>query len=139
MSEQIEKLMKLASEYAHCYAFVGDDTMPLKRAELQACAEIMQAEIDKRDARIAQLEEALKMMLEAGESKYGEDWFVAARNGNSALSTSPNTWLAEHDKKVEVNVLEDIFTNAIRDGCKHYTSDDVVETIKYMAESRRAK
>ncbi len=32
---QTEDIMKLADEYAHCYAFVGDDTMPLKRAELQ--------------------------------------------------------------------------------------------------------
>ena len=51
-------------------------------------------------ARIAQLEEALKMMLEAGESEYGEDWFAAARNGNQQLSKSPSTWLSEHDKEV---------------------------------------
>ena len=31
-----EKIKRLADEYAHCYAFVGDDTMPIKRAELHA-------------------------------------------------------------------------------------------------------
>jgi hypothetical protein len=31
-----EQIKRLADEYAHCYAFVGDDTMPLKRAELHA-------------------------------------------------------------------------------------------------------
>lgn len=33
-SAWIEKAKKLAGEYAHCYAFVGDDTMPNKHKEL---------------------------------------------------------------------------------------------------------
>jgi len=31
-----QELKRLADEYAHCYAFVADETMPLKRAELHA-------------------------------------------------------------------------------------------------------
>lgn len=34
MDEWIEKAKELAGEYAHCYAFVGDDTMPRKHKEL---------------------------------------------------------------------------------------------------------
>jgi len=30
----IDKAKKLAGEYAHCYAFVGDDTMPIKHKQL---------------------------------------------------------------------------------------------------------
>jgi len=32
--EWIDKAKKLIGEYAHCYAFVGDDTMPKKHKEL---------------------------------------------------------------------------------------------------------
>lgn len=35
----VDALMKLATDYAHCYAFVGDDTMPRRQAELRAAIE----------------------------------------------------------------------------------------------------
>jgi hypothetical protein len=36
MSELTEKLKIAAGEYAHCYSFVGDDTMPRKHKELHS-------------------------------------------------------------------------------------------------------
>lgn len=40
MSEEIKRL---ADEYAHCYSFVEDDTMPRKRAELHAAIDALAA------------------------------------------------------------------------------------------------
>jgi len=38
-----EQVMQLANEYAHCYSFVGDDTMPIKHRELRAAIEALAA------------------------------------------------------------------------------------------------
>lgn len=39
-----EEIKRLADEYAHCYSFVDDDTMPLKRAELHAAIDKLEHE-----------------------------------------------------------------------------------------------
>lgn len=39
----VEQVMQLANEYAHCYSFVGDDTMPRKHRELRAAIEALAA------------------------------------------------------------------------------------------------
>ncbi len=38
-----DEVMQLANEYAHCYSFVGDDTMPRKHKELRAAIEVLAA------------------------------------------------------------------------------------------------
>ena len=39
----VDELMALADAYAHCYAFVGDDSMPIARASLlSALQEVVQ-------------------------------------------------------------------------------------------------
>ena len=47
----IEKIKQLAEDYAHVYAFVGDDTMPIKRDELYAAIDQLEA---KHKAELAQ-------------------------------------------------------------------------------------
>jgi len=78
----------------------------------KACAESMQAEIDKRDARIAQLEEALKGWSGIINHQYTASWDAmnflqtADNIGQEALSTSSDTWLAEHDKERDAEIAE---------------------------------
>lgn len=55
-----QDILELADEYAHCYAFVGDETMSIKRKQLHdAIATIQAQESEKWQARVADLEGAL--------------------------------------------------------------------------------
>jgi len=59
----------------------------------KACAESMQAEIDKRDARLAQLEWALNEIL-------GSPSYLSDDIANAALSTSaPHGWLTRSKRQ----------------------------------------
>jgi len=49
--EWIEKAKKLAGEYAHCYAFVGDETMPMKHKELMSHLESVDFKIEESIAK----------------------------------------------------------------------------------------
>jgi len=61
----------------------------------------LQSKLDKANARIAQLEEALK--AECGDRCNSEYNPCAARQ---VLNESPDTWLSEHDKEVEARERE---------------------------------
>jgi len=61
MNIQPEHIKRLAGEYAHCYAFVGDDTMPRKQKELHAAIDALSAERDALAAMVEKLREALNM------------------------------------------------------------------------------
>ncbi len=81
----------------------------------QACAELKQPELDKANARIAQLEEALKQYVESDEVSEGgiweeenKFWIAIKRNAQKLLTESSDTWLLEHDKTVEVKVLKEV-------------------------------
>lgn len=53
---QLDALMKLADEYAHCYAFVGDDSMPRAREALQtALRAFLPAGVAELHAELARL------------------------------------------------------------------------------------
>lgn len=60
MSELTEKIKVLAGEYAHCYSFVGDDTMPRKQKQLYDAIDEAQQQIDELQARVEVLESALE-------------------------------------------------------------------------------
>ena len=61
-----QDILELADEYAHCYAFVGDETMPIKRKQLHdAIAAIQAQESEKWQARVAELEEVLTYLIHA--------------------------------------------------------------------------
>lgn len=99
------------------------------------CAESKQSELDNATARIAQLEAFVQTCVDA--AGYEINGNMMSNDATKLLAESHDTWLSQHDKAVEVKVLEYVFVNAVRDGCNKYTGDDVVETIKYMIESRK--
>lgn len=86
---------------------LGDDSMMdrMRWNVWQACAESKQSELDKANARIAQLEDALQIAHKYMNHlpSFGEDRAPVIR----ALKGSSDTWLSEHDKAVEVKVLEE--------------------------------
>jgi len=65
-TEMSELIKKLANEYAHCYAFVADDTMPVKQAELYDAIDAIEAEHQK--ALIQQDQESTKVLEAAIEA-----------------------------------------------------------------------
>lgn len=78
----------------------------MEHEECKRYADSLNLGLDKANARIAQLEDALFKLATLGNGN---------RLGNSignciaidALDRSTNTWLSEHDKAVEVRVLEE--------------------------------
>jgi len=49
IAEMAAEIRRLANEYAHCYAFVGDDTMPIKKRELEAAIASLEAAAQQRE------------------------------------------------------------------------------------------
>ena len=64
------------------------------------CAESMQAEIDKRNVRIAQLEETLKEIATFPRHR------MPADIAKESLSTSSNAWLTDKIKEAEAKERE---------------------------------
>lgn len=76
----------------------------------KACAESKQAELDKANARIAQLEMVLNDLSSDGwlsPVSYRDTIAPSQQAAIDAIANSSDTWLSEHDKAVEVKVLED--------------------------------
>jgi hypothetical protein len=71
-----EQIKRLADEYAHCYAFVGDDTMPLKRAELHAAIDAHTANppINAAPARQFDLRPDREIVAEQARKREPEQW-----------------------------------------------------------------
>ena len=68
-----EEIKRLADEYAHCYSFVDDDTMPLKRAELHAAIDKLEHDSKNHEcashllmAAVDELEKKLRAASEGG-------------------------------------------------------------------------
>lgn len=96
--------------------------------------ESKQAELDKANARIAQLEEALSYAR----------YFSLDEKATAALNTVrdnplPSTWLFEHDKAVEVRVLEDVFimANDQADVNLNIYSSKFLSALTIMIEARK--
>lgn len=55
----MKSIKVLAEEYAHCYAFVNDETMPRKQAELYAAIDELekqhQVEVSKEVAKLLEM------------------------------------------------------------------------------------
>jgi hypothetical protein len=118
-----------------------------------AGAESKQSELNKANARIAQLEEALLWYVHNDDVSEGgkweqenEYWLEGKRNAQKLLETSniTDTWLSDHDKAVEVRVLEEIEVelNNPWDGnsdtkCAHEAEMGILELIREMIEDRK--
>jgi len=107
--------------------------------ECKRYADSLNMELDKANARIAQLEEALKSCADySHKSLMVNHWAV------DALTKQPDTWLLEHDNAVEVRVLEDVEVelNNPWDGdsdtyCAHEAEMGILELIREMIEDRK--
>lgn len=73
-------IKKLANEYAHCYSFVDDDTMLIKRAELYNA-------IDQLNAKVTKLESALSKIRDLRPNEFDNHIIVGemADIANEAL------------------------------------------------------
>lgn len=89
-----------------------------------------QSELDKANARIAQLAEALKTI--STFPRYG----MPADIAKSALAGSSDAWILEHDKAVELRVLEDVSETILHLPAMS-TLCDCVEALESMAEARK--
>lgn len=99
-------------------------------AAWQACAESKQSELDKANARIAQLESILNHVLSEFELT-GDLSEITILRMRVAMSQQSDTWLSEHDKAVEVKVLEDV---------RQQNADtylDIIYRVDEMIESRK--
>ena len=83
----------------------------------QACTESKQAELDKVNARIAQLKQFI------AENVYPDEKY------DEIITNSPDTWLLDHDKAVESKVLNE----AADSHSAGYVSE---ARLRKMAESR---
>lgn len=107
----------------------------------KACAESKQAELDKANARIAQLVSYIKKShnnCSIGDNCNcgGDTEGVRAtcwnwRKPDNTLTEPPDTWLSENNKAVEVKVLEEVNTRL----CNH---EEPFNLIISMIESRRS-
>ena len=70
-------------------------------AGYKECIDDSYRDLNELQARIAQLEEALRIARYKDYQGYykGKHWVAVA---DKALAESPSTWLSEHDKKVKV-------------------------------------
>lgn len=89
----------------------------------------LQKQLMAANARIAQLEEALTCAGEDMESQ-GMDTSAVMR----AFAEASDIWLIEHDKAVEVKVLE-----VVSDRIKNYTIEEARIRVSDMIESRKQR
>lgn len=141
--EQFEAWWNLQSNVSHRSARVLEvDAMIIWKA----CAESMREKInnhaftvsqdyrkvaveqDKANARIAQLEEFVQTCVEA--AGYEINGNRMSHEAKDLLAESPDTWLSEHDKEVEVKVLEDV--------CNKGLSWTIREVVPAMIKSRKS-
>lgn len=88
--------------------------------------------LDKANARIAQLEEALKAISTFPRYEMPADM------AKKALSGFSDTWLSQHDKAVEVKVLEEIVaTTQNITLIPHAAFGQLYGVIEHMIESRK--
>jgi len=110
MSDLSNKIKMLAGEYAHCYAFVGDDTMPRKQKELYDAIDEQQKQIDELKVRVVAITSAANNLRNAIDNYYPDtsefsNLYVAAVD---VIDSQPTTQsLAEHDARVIEDKLLD--------------------------------
>lgn len=85
-----ERVKDLAGDYAHCYAFVKDETMPLKHAELHKAIDAMQSALDDAVAKLAARD------AEVERFRLDRSW----SDGKLNDSEIPN-WLVEVSEEVK--------------------------------------
>ena len=104
-------------------------------AGYKECIDDSYRDLNELQARIAQLEEALRIARYKDYQGYykGKHWVAVA---DKALNESPSTWLSQHDKEVEARVIERLCT-AIKaeddhcaDGDYMMDSDDCISVVK---------
>lgn len=94
--------------------------------------QVLQSELDKANARIAQLENATARLLSEAvwqSTTNGWDNRIELDMAKKALQGSSDTWLSEHDKAVEVRVLEEVINRAGE-------SDTVLDLIEERKKSK---
>lgn len=117
-----------------------------ENAFIETMEKVIAPKIESRDARIAQLEEALMPFMAivsttAGRIETEKLSFADWHNLIKAVTGSSDTWLAERIKEAEVKVLEeaaDWFAN-MQGGYESANCIGIASELRAMAESRRAK
>ena len=119
----VDKVKRLAEEYAHCYSFVGDETMPLKRAELYDAIDELGKEIIKQ-TNVQQVT-VDKVMLIA--DKYAAKFRSAQNNIDNMKWLNIRTEL--FDAVAELSKIGRVFSTeiSVKD---MYTEDDIKRLIR---------
>jgi len=94
--EHAEQIKRLADEYAHCYSFVGDDTMPRRKAELQAAidsiAQRCAAAEQFRSGARSYLVDALAMELAEADGYEGDEKHRLIWSGGAVPEPEGEVW-----------------------------------------------
>ena len=115
---------RLANEYAHCYAFVGDDTIPLKQAELFAAIDELEkvGRVMTVEIRAAWSEEEITKVVEKSiaNAGLGESCIVPRRLLQACLNRmiSDFVWINDEfgcSKDTVESLIEDGDLEEIRD------------------------
>ena len=95
-----DEIMALADAYAHCYAFVGDESMPIARATFEAAVEKLEAELEQErtdyKSKCAELE-LVHEALETAKKDAARMDFLEANAPNKTLDWHRKYKWAYHD------------------------------------------
>lgn len=131
MSDMSKPIKELVGEYAHCYAFVGDNTMPRKQKELYDAIDKLQQE----STALKTMVNELKNHLEKANHIRGDINFAKALEWHSftfhLIDKTPRQSLIDHDKEVIEKILESLDTqvdgwslNAIKEYINNMEEDE---------------